>query len=326
MAACLPSEGDTADPDKRSSLSSSQTLKQQTGGTQGGGHTLSATFTHNNIEDDKAYEEVAKYDEESLRKFLEDVTNVGKKNKNSISPCAWSLFRKEQDALREESSSDDGELALRHRSKKLIGRRDQSNTSDQSAAARASTGGSLGSLHDNTEPKPKEGHNQGVASRSREGGSCGNLSRGSFETQPPRKKKGRRTRDAARASTSLWEGGSLQNLSKTETTANHSKNLHKSGSLSQVCSEVTGARNKNRRQKAASESSSCKYSRRSEDREGGGESSEEETYRRLQISPNSSQSADHPFPPEGVGGASGIVDWNKDDDSLSVSVMFLSYW
>ena len=42
------------------------------------------------------------------------------------------------------------------------------------------------------------------------GGSCGNLSRGSFETQPPRKKKGRRCRDAARASASQREGGSLQ--------------------------------------------------------------------------------------------------------------------
>lgn len=37
----------------------------------------------------------------------------------------------------------------------------------------------------------------------------------------------------------------LQNLSKTEAASNESKKLHKSGSLSQVCSEVaSGARSK----------------------------------------------------------------------------------
>lgn len=322
MAACLPQDGDTTDEEKITRCPTSHTHKHPIGGTQGEDVALSATSIDINFEGDKAYDEVAKYDEEDLRNLLEEVTNVGR-NKASISPYALLLIRKEQDALREESSSDDGELALRQRNKKLIGRRDQSTTSDQSAAARASTGGSLGSLHDSGEPKPKEGHNQGVASRSREGGSCGNLSRGSFETQPPRKRKLRRSRDVARASTSQREGGSLQNLSKTEGTSNHPKNLHKSGSLSQVCSEVTGARNKNRRQKTSSESSSSRYPRRSEDREGGGEGSgDENPYHCPLPSPHSTlstHSAEHSFPPEGVGGASGLgTDWNNDlDDSQS---------
>ncbi|XP_068231039.1 dentin sialophosphoprotein-like isoform X2 [Palaemon carinicauda] len=322
MAACLPQDGDTTDEEKITRCPTSHTHKHPIGGTQGEDKALSATSIDIKYEGDKAYDEVAKYDEEDLRNLLEEVTNVGR-NKASISPYALLLIRKEQDALREESSSDDGELALRQRNKKLIGRRDQSATSDQSAAARASTGGSLGSLHDSAEPKPKEGHNQGVASRSREGGSCGNLSRGSFETQPPRKRKWRRSRDAARASTSQREGGSLQNLSKAGGTSNHPKNLHKSGSLSQVCSEVTGARNKNRRQKTSSESSSSRYRRHSEDREGGGESSGDENPNHCLLpSPHSTlstHSAEHSFPPEGVGGASGLgTDWNNDlDDSQS---------
>ncbi|XP_027209700.1 myb-like protein X isoform X3 [Penaeus vannamei] len=276
-----------------------------------------------------AYDEVAKYNEDDLRNFLEEVTNAGK-SKHGL---ALALLRKEEDALREESSSGDdtGHPALRRRSKKLlIGRREQSSGDQQSAAACTSTGGSLGSLHDLSETKPKKvvGQSQGVASRCREGGSCGNLSRGSFETQPPRKRKGRRYRDAARASTSQREGGSLQNLSKTEAASNESKKLHKSGSLSQVCSEVaSGARSKNRRQKTASESSSSRYSRRSEEREGEGSSGDEGAvevpYRRLEQSPHSTlstHSAEHTFPPEGVGGAKGGhgPDCNHDiEDSMS---------
>lgn len=89
-------------------------------------------------------------------------------------PRFQALLRKEEDALREESSSGDdtGHPALRRRSKKLlIGRREQSSGDQQSAAACTSTGGSLGSLHDLSETKPKKvvGQSQGVASRCREG-------------------------------------------------------------------------------------------------------------------------------------------------------------
>lgn len=266
-----------------------------------------------------------KYQEDELRNFLEEVTHAGKtKDKNSLSPHALALLLKEQDALTEESSSGDDtrDLIQRSRNKKFLPRRHQSSGDQQSAAACTSTGGSLGSLHDLSEtkqPKKVAGPNQGVASRCREGGSCGNLSRGSFETQPPRKKKGRRCRDAARASASQREGGSLQNLSKTEAASNESKKLHKSGSLSQVCSEVaSGARSKNRRQKTASESSSSKYPRRLEDREGVDDSSEDEDncgHPKLQVPPG----AEGVFPPEGVGGASGghCPDSSHADDYMS---------
>ncbi|XP_053642790.2 uncharacterized protein [Cherax quadricarinatus] len=326
MAACLPQDGDLSNPDKPGSTSNSQSSKQPASCPQGGALALSATSAEIKLEGDKAYDEVANYNEEDLRSLLEEVTNASKrKNKNTLSPYALALILKEQDALREESSSGDDtrDLAYRRRNKKsLVGRRDQSN-GDQSAAARTSTGGSLGSLHDLSEtkqPKKVAGPNQGVASRCREGGSCGNLSRGSFETV---KRKGRRPRDAARASTSQREGGSLQNLNKTEAASNDSKKLHKSGSLSQVCSEVAGgARSKNRRQKTASESSSCRYSRRSEDREAGEESSGDEAIvdNRCRLLAQSPHATEHTFPPEGVGGASGGIDpdiSNNVEDSMS---------
>lgn len=85
----------------------------------------------------------------------------------------------------------------------------------------------------------------------------------------------------------------------------------------------------NRRQKTASESSSSRYSRRSEEREGEGSSGDEGAvevpYRRLEQSPHSTlstHSAEHTFPPEGVGGAKGGhgPDCNHDiEDSMSVS-------
>lgn len=81
---------------------------------------------------------------------------------------------------------------------------------------------------------------------------------------------------------------------------------------------------KNRRQKTASESSSCRYSRRSEDREGGEESSGDEAVgdNRSRLLAQSPRSAEHTFPPEGVGGATGGIgpDCSNDiDDSMSVS-------
>ena len=84
------------------------------------------------------------------------------------------LIQKEQDALREESSSGDDtrDLIQRCRNKKFLGRRHQASGDQQSAAACTSTGGSLGSLHDLSETKPPKkvaGPNQGVASRCREG-------------------------------------------------------------------------------------------------------------------------------------------------------------
>lgn len=93
---------------------------------------------------------------------------------NTFCSLAQALLLKEQDALREESSSGDDtrDLIQRCRNKKFLGRRHQSSGDQQSAAACTSTGGSLGSLHDLSEtkqPKKVAGPNQGVASRCREG-------------------------------------------------------------------------------------------------------------------------------------------------------------
>ncbi|KAG0724456.1 hypothetical protein GWK47_005116 [Chionoecetes opilio] len=325
MAACLRQDGDSSDPENSGPSSLSHCLKQQSGGTSANVLASSDTSEAIKLKGDEAYDEVLKYQEDELRNLLEEVTNAGKrKDKSSLSAHALALFLKEQDALREESSSGDDtrDLIQRCRNKKFLGRRHQASGDQQSAAACTSTGGSLGSLHDLSEtkqPKKVAGPNQGVASRCREGGSCGNLSRGSFETQPPRKKKGRRCRDAAKASASQREGGSLQNLSKTEAASSESKKLHKSGSLSHVCSEVTsGARSKNRRQKTASESSSSKYPRHLEDRERGDDSSEDEDGNcrpKHQVPPG----AEGVFPPEGVGGASGGLcpDPSHAQDSVS---------
>ncbi|XP_045110636.1 uncharacterized protein LOC123504292 [Portunus trituberculatus] len=326
MAACLQQDGDSSDPDNSGPSSLSQFLKQQSSGIQVGALNSSDTPETIKLKGDKAYDEVLKYQEDELRNLLEEVTNAGKrKDKSSLSPHALALIQKEQDALREESSSGDDtrDLIQRCRNKKFLGRRHQSSGDQQSAAACTSTGGSLGSLHDLSEtkqPKKVAGPNQGVASRCREGGSCGNLSRGSFETQPPRKKKGRRCRDAARASASQREGGSLQNLSKTEAASSDSKKLHKSGSLSHVCSEVnSGARSKNRRQKTASESSSSKYPRHLEDRERGDDSSEDEDNNCVRPKHQVPLGSEGVFPPEGVGGASGGIrpDPSHTHDSVS---------
>ncbi|XP_018007330.1 mucin-19 [Hyalella azteca] len=93
-------------------------------------------------------------------------------------------------------------------------------------------------------------------SRVRTGGSCGNLSRSSFDTQPPgSRKKNRRSKGSDPASTSTREGGSLQNLSKAECSREDvPKGLQKSGSLSQVFTEENDPpKHKSRRQKASSE-------------------------------------------------------------------------
>ncbi|KAK4321444.1 hypothetical protein Pmani_007747 [Petrolisthes manimaculis] len=150
---------------------------------------------------------------------------------------------------------------------------------------------------------------QEVASIVEKGGSCGNLSRGSFETRKVRGRQGAREAAANtnRASTSQREGGSLQNLSKSEGGPGESKKLHKSGSLSQVCSEPNkGALSKNRRQKTSSESSG-----------------RHETSSAIASTPTAVAAADSraTFPPEGVGGRSlsGIAspDSGNNDDSMS---------
>ncbi|KAF2352357.1 hypothetical protein FHG87_016886 [Trinorchestia longiramus] len=105
-------------------------------------------------------------------------------------------------------------------------------------------------------------------SRVRTGGSCGNLSRSSFDTQPPgRGKRNRRNKGADPASTSTREGGSLQNLSKAEGCGEEDqKGLQKSGSLSEVFTEeTTPPKHKSRRRKASSETQQS-HQRASEER------------------------------------------------------------
>ncbi|KAB7498723.1 hypothetical protein Anas_08591 [Armadillidium nasatum] len=247
----------------------------------------------------QAYDKVASFEEAALKKLLEEVV-CQKQNKNDKSAIAQLLIKKEEDALREESGSgeDTTEQRLkRQKKKKSICRKEHCVSHlGCSAAARNNTGGSLGSLQNLTDQKVPEQTNtntQGVAARSRAGGSCGNLSKGSFETHTC-KRRSRRSKEINRASTSQREGGSLQNLSKTEAASNEAKKLHKSGSLSQVFSDVGGVRLKNRRQKTSSESSSTRtFTRRSEDREPP-ESSEDEVgefpYTRLPPSSHSSVS------------------------------------
>ncbi|KAK3858203.1 hypothetical protein Pcinc_034851 [Petrolisthes cinctipes] len=287
MAACHPEDGDPGEPDKITPSCLSQPLKSAAGGAQNSAVASSVTS-----EDIK------------LKK-------------------AETLLRSEADTLKEESSSGDDARDLRERcrNKKFQGGRrhhhhhNHSHHSQQeaSAAARSSTGGSLGSLHDLSDTKQVKQspgtQNQGVASRFREGGSCGNLSRGSFETRKVGGRRGTReaTANTNRASTSQREGGSLQNLSKSEGGPGESKKLHKSGSLSQVCSEPnSGARSKNRRQKTSSESSG-----------------RHETSSAIASTPTTAAAADSraTFPPEGVGGRSlsGIAspDSGNNDDSMS---------
>uniref|UniRef100_A0A6A7FNZ4 Mucin-19-like n=2 Tax=Hirondellea gigas TaxID=1518452 RepID=A0A6A7FNZ4_9CRUS len=140
--------------------------------------------------------------------------------------------------------------------------------SSSSACGGGSGVGSTGSRQGRAETS---GGRQGkrASARARAGGSCGNLSRSSFDTQPPgSRKREKRNRERAPASTSTKEGGSLQNLSKAECSGREDqKRLHKSGSLSQMFSEEpTAAKTKSRRRKASSETQQQQQQRASEER------------------------------------------------------------
>ena len=87
------------------------------------------------------------------------------------------LLQKEEETLREESGSGEDTVDKNHvkRKKRILGKYAQGNpdqNNSSSAAARSSTGGSLGSLHDLTDIKVSEkpiDNQKGVASRSRGG-------------------------------------------------------------------------------------------------------------------------------------------------------------
>merc|ERR1712168_293115 len=103
MAACLHQDGDSSESDKVSLSSHSQNSRQATGGTQGGVTASSATIADIKLEGDKAYDKVAQLDVDQLKNLLDEVSS----NSKDKSPTALALLRKEEDAIREESSSGD---------------------------------------------------------------------------------------------------------------------------------------------------------------------------------------------------------------------------